>query len=351
MNEYVGFDLHKSYSYVTAMNKDGKIIAAQGKIDNKETDILNYLSQFENPKITVEATLNWYWLIDLLQDNNFEITLAHPKKAKAIASAKIKSDKLSSKILADLLRSNLIPACYIPDRETRTLRDFLRHRAVLVIIKSSLKNRIHALLRNFNFHCPYSDLFGKSGRAWLKQVPLKPYCKISVDNFLSIIDTIEPKIDEVTKIIKELAGRNYYACLLDEIPGIDYYSALLIVLEIGDIKRFPDHRHLCSYIGIVPSAHKSGEINYTGKITKEGNSWLRWITVEAAQKAQLNPGNPYHQLFLEIEHKKGSAIAKVAVAKKIATAIYYMLSKNEHFKLPKSIGQRYSRVNPNYTVA
>jgi len=337
MNTYIGVDLHKDYSFFTAMNRDGKIMAPQRKIVNQKTEILDYLSQFENPKVTLEATLNWYWLVDLLQDYNYDVTLAHPKKAKAIASAKIKSDKISSKILADLLRSDLIPTCYIPDREKRTLRDFLRHRTVLVSIRTSLKNRIHAVLRNFNFHCPYTDLFGKSGRAWLKQVPLQTYYQTILDNFLTLIDAVKPKIDEVTKIIKKLAEDNPQAHLLDEIPGIDYYSALLILLEIGDIKRFPDHRHFCSYIGIVPSSHRSGDIDYTGRITKEGNSWLRWIIIEAAQKSQININNPYHSLFLKISNKKGPAIAKVAVSRRIATAIYYMLSKNEHFKLSKSL--------------
>lgn len=351
MNTYIGVDLHKDYSFFTTMNRDGEIMAPQRKIINQEGEILEYLSHFENPKVTLEATLNWYWVVDLLQDYNYDVTLAHPKKAKAIASAKIKSDKISSKILADLLRSDLIPACYIPDREKRTLRDFLRHRTALVSIRTSLKNRIHAVIRNFNFHCPYSDLFGKSGRTWLKQVPLQTYYKTIIDNFLSLIDAVEPRIDEVSKIIKELAENNLQARLVDEIPGIDYYSALLIVLEIGDIKRFPDHRHFCSYIGIVPSSHRSGDIDYTGRITKEGNSWLRWIIIEAAQKSQTFVNNPYHSLFLKISNKKGSSIAKVAVARKIATAIYYMLSKNEHFKLPKSLRSQISGVSPVLAIA
>lgn len=351
MNTYIGLDLHKKYSHVTAMNKDGKIIAKQQKIENRETEILDYLSQFKNPKVTLEATLNWYWLVDLLQDNDYDTTLAHPKRAKAIASAKIKNDKMSSKILADLLRADLIPACYLPDREQRTLRDFLRHRSVLVAIRSSLKNRIHAVLRNFNFNCPHEDLFGKSGIEWLKQVPLRESYKKIIDNFLSIINSIDPIINTITKDIKELAMENPQAQLLDEIPGISYYSALLIVLEIGDIKRFPDHRHFCSYIGIVPSSHKSGEIDYTGRITKEGNSWLRWLVIEAAQRASLHASNPYNSTFVKLENKKGSAIAKVAVARKIATAIYYMLSKNEHFKVSNSLRSNNTGVSPRFAIA
>jgi transposase len=324
------------------MNDRGALVSKQYKIMNREDAILGYISRFKKPKVAVEATLNWYWFVDLLQDHGINVTLTHPKKAKAIASAKIKSDKMSSKMLADLLRSNLIPECYIPERETRTLRDFLRHRTTLVATRTSAKNRIHAILRNFNHHCPVSDVFGYSGRQWLKQVPLQSYYRIAVENFLSIIDSVDQKIKDITKKIKELAQDNQQAQLLTEIPGINYYSALLIVLEIGDIRRFKDHRHFCSYIGIVPSSHRSGEMNYTGRITKEGNKWLRWLIIEAAQKASLHERNPYHRLFVEMSRNKGSAITKVAIAKKIATAIFYMLLRNEHFKPPQTARSKQS---------
>lgn len=351
MEAYVGIDLHKKYSHVTVMSKDGTIMTDPKKIVNQEDNLLEHLRRYKGAKVTLEATLNWYWLVDLLQDNNYDVTLANPRQAKAIASAKIKSDKMSSKILADLLRSDLIPKCHIPEREQRTVRDYVRHRAVLVAIRTSLKNRIHAVLRHFNKQCPYSDMFGKGGREWLSRVDLEPYYKIITDNFLGIIDAIAPRIDEVSKAIKALAENNADAQLIDEIPGINYYSALLIVLEIGDIRRFIDHRHFCSYIGIIPSSHRSGETEYTGHITKQGNSWLRWIIIEAAQKAQTMESNPYHNLFLQLSHKKGASIAKVAIARRIATAIYYMLLRREHFKLPEQLRSQVSGVSPTYAIA
>jgi transposase len=341
---YIGFDLHKNYSLATAMNEKGEINNQQVKLPNRGQNILNFLEPFPRPKIAVEAGSNWYWFIDLLQDHNYDVVLSHPKKTKAIASAKIMTDKISSETLTHLLRTNLLPTSYILPRQLRQTRDLLRHRVALVTIRTSLKNRIHAILRNFNFHCPFTDLFGKSGRAWLKQVPLKENYRLFIDNFLSLIDTIEPKIKELDKMIKEIAQENPQATLLDEIPGIDYYSALLIAMEIGDIRRFPDHRHLCSYIGIVPSTHRSGNIDYTGSITKEGNRWLRWIINEAAQKAEVSLHNPYRRLYRKISEKKGPAKARIAVARKIATAIYYMLSKNEGFKLPKSLKGRSIKV-------
>jgi len=181
------------------------------------------------------------------------------------------TDKISSETLAHLLRTNLLPFAYILPKEKRQTRDLLRHRAALVIIRTGLKNRIYTILRNFNLHCPFTDLFGKSGRLWLNQVPLKTNYRKFIDNFLSLIDSLEPKIKELDEIIEKLVEENPQAKLLDEIPGIDYYSALLIIYEIGDIKRFPNHRHLCSFFGIVPSKYKSGNTDYTGRLTKEGN--------------------------------------------------------------------------------
>lgn len=351
MYTYIGLDLHKNYSFLTAMNEGGNILQ-KAKVPNRYKSISNFLDQFINPKVAVEACSNWYWLIDYLQDDNIDVVLSHPKKTKAIASAKIMTDKISSETIAHLLRSNLLPTAYILPRELRQTRDLLRHRAALTIIRTGLKNRIHAILRNFNFRCPYTDLFGKSGRIWLKQVPLKENYRLFIENFLTLIDTIEPKIKELNQMIKELVEDNPQAKLLDEIPGIDYYSALLILMEIGDIKRFFDHRHLCSYIGIVPSKYKSGNIDYTGRITKEGNKWLRWIITEAAQKVEVSWSNPYRKLYLKVLKKKGPAKARIAVARKIATAIYYMLSKNEHFKLPRSLRSNYKvRVSPEMHIA
>jgi transposase len=331
METYIGFDLHRDYTYASALDREGKIVAKQQRLPNRPEAILGYLSRFERPCVAVEATLNWYWVVDLLQDHEVEVTLTHPKRAKAIVAAKIKSDQLSSRWLAELRRSDLIPACYIPDRGQRTLRDFLRHRASLVVTRTALKNRIHAILRNFNQACPYSDLFGKGGRAWLEAVPLEGHYRTAVTNYLGVIATLEKQLTALDDSIRALAQENPQAQLLDEIPGIDYYSALLIVLEIGDIVRFADHRHFCSYLGIVPCSHRSGTITYTGRITKEGNKWLRWLIVEAAQKASLSEKNPYHAVYRELASRKGASIAKVAVARKIATAIYYMLSRNEPF--------------------
>jgi transposase len=340
MSTYIGLDLHNNYSFVTAMDEKGKITAPQQKISNNEGDILNFMSQFEDPVVAVEATHNWYWLMNLFEDQGIESELTHAKKAKAIASAKIKTDKISSEVLAHLLRSDLLPTAFVLPREKRETRDLLRHRAALTGVRTGLKNRIHSVLAKFNLHCPFTDLFGKGGRAWLKQAPLPGNYQVTTDNYLTLIDTIDSQIEQVTEIIHGIAEHNPAAVLLDEIPGIDYYSALLVVMEVGDIKRFQDHRHFCSYLGIVPSTHTSGNTNYTGRITKEGNKWLRWIVIEAAQKAQLNPHNPYNRMYLKILRKKGHAKARVAVGRKIAVAIYHMLSKNEHFKLPLSLSRQ-----------
>jgi len=116
------------------------------------------LDQFINPTVTVEAGSHGYWLIDYWQDNNINAVLSHPQKTKAIASAKIMTDKMSSETLAHLLRSNLLPTAYILPQQFRQTTDLLRHRAALTIIRTGLKNRIHA------FHCPLTVLFSKSGR-------------------------------------------------------------------------------------------------------------------------------------------------------------------------------------------
>ena len=334
---FVGLDLHKTFSRITAMDATGKIIEGL-RIDNEIEEIANFFKSFDEPvKVAIEASSSWYWIVDLLQDLEVDVKLSHPLKTKAIASAKVKTDKIDATILAHLLRCDLLPTAYIPPKEVRETRDLLRYRAVLVRVRTQFKNRIHCILRKFNIKNPFTDLFGKKGLEFLQDLPVPETYQTFVNDYLSIIGLLNSKIDKATKTINQMVEHDPKARLLCELPGVSYYTALLILMEISDVTRFSDEHHLCSYAGLTPSVHASGDRVFAGRITKQGSPWLRWILVEAAQKVGNNPKNPFHRLYQQIAKKKGKGTAKVAVARKILTAAYYMLSKNEHFKPNKSL--------------
>lgn len=182
--------------------------------------------------------------------------MAHPLKTRAIASARIKTDKIDFEILALLSRSNSVPQSYVINRETRFRRELIRYRASLVRLRATIHN-------------------------------------------------------------------SQWASRLLELYGIGKWTALLIVSEIGDIGRFPSAKHLCSYAGLVPSVHVSGNTSYTGHITKQGSKWLRWPLVEAVHHAMRKP--PYRAFYQKTAKRRGKAIAKVAVAQKLLKAIYHLL--------------------------
>lgn len=316
------------------MDGDGQILGEEN-LKSSAQPILSYLRKFGKPEVVFEATRNWYWLYDALQRNDFEVTMAHPKKTKAIGEAKIKTDKIDSHMLAHLRRADLLPESYLAPLETRELRELLRHRIFLVRERAKVKSKIRDLLSKLNLSCPSKDVLGKEALEWLKDhkegMPqifsdkLEDFLKLGED-LTTIIDGVEEKID------LEAAGDKIVQLLIT-IPGVGQFTALLIKAEVGTIDRFPDGDHLASYCGLVPSVQSSGNYTRKGNITKEGNKWLRWALTEASWKVK-NGSEHFKEFYYRILAKKNSKVAKVATARKLAVAIYYMWKRREPFKEP-----------------
>jgi len=327
---YTGLDLHKSFSYITIMNDRGEVIGQKKLPSNGE--ILDFLKGFEDSmEVAIEATPSWYWLYDCLEDEGFEVKLSHPLRNKAIAYAKVKTDKVDSATLAHLLRSNLLPLSYVPEKPVRLNRELLRYRASLVKIQTGIKNKIHTILAKNNLSHDYTDLFGKAGMVFLHSLPLLENYKIALEGYLFVLETVRHEIGGASKRVQQLAEDDQDSMLLMTIPGVGYYSALLIKSEIGDVNRFPSAKQLCSYAGLVPSTHASGNACYHGHITKQGSRWLRWILIEAAIHAVKRPG-ALRRFYFKVERKKGGQIAKVATARKLLEWIYHILKDGKSFQ-------------------
>jgi len=327
---YVGVDYHKKYSIATKMDSKGKILE-QVRLRNDPQTLVRYAEGLpEGSKIALEATGSWYYFYELLENKCSDIYLAHPLKTRAIAEARIKTDKIDSTILAHLLRADLLPTSYIPSREIRDIRETLRYRASLVSLRTSIKNKVHAVLSKNGINIWYSDIFGKKSMKYLKGLELRACYKQGVDGYLRLVETLNTLIDEVTKTIEGIAKDNPQAKLLDTIPGISYYSALLIVSEVGDIGRFPSARRLCSYAGLVPSIHSTGGKTRYGSITKQGSRWLRWILIEVS-KHFINSSERMRKIYLRVARTHGKNTARVAVAREMLKVIYYLLRDNRPF--------------------
>lgn len=333
---YTGLDVHKKYVYAVTLDDTGHKLC-EARVDNEPGALREYVGSLpERPKCVLEATLNWAFVYDCLEGHVDSVVLSHPKRTKAVAAAKVKTDRIDATVLAQLLRMDWLPTAYIPEKGVRDLRDFLRHRASLVRVRTAVKNRTHAIVAGYGIRFGGSDMFGKAGRQFLSALQLRPAHQLALEDNLQLIDTIDERLRQITRQIHVLARADQRVAWLVTMPGIGYYSALLILAEIGDIIRFPTDKQLCSYAGLVPSVHASGGHTRYGRITKEGSSWLRWIMVEAAQQAARKQGR-LGSFHARVASKHGRKAAHVALARKMLEIVHHLLTHEEPYEEQDSV--------------
>ena len=319
---FTGLDIHKKTIYGTMVDKDGKIIE-QGEFPNTKWALEDFLSG-RPTKVVIEACGFWMDTYDKLNDMGYEVTLANPGRVEAIASAKMKTDKIDSGILAELLRGNLIPEAWAPPKDVREQRDLIRFRSNLIRSRSNVKNRIKAILLKKGLK--YKQAIWKG--VWREQLE-KLDSKIA--SYFRVMDTINEEVKGADKEIAELNKGDNQAELLTTIYGISDYSARAILAEIGDIKRFPSAKKLKSYSGLVPSIYQSGDRSRTGHITKQGSKWLRWILVQCTHVAVRKKGAKLEKYYTRLRRKKKRQVAIVATACKMLEIIYAMLRDNKPY--------------------
>ena len=283
---YVGVDVSKRKCRAAFIDEDGEVVD-EFSFRNDFVGISMFLSRLSlGDRVVMESTGNlWVNLYDVLEERGFSVVLANPLKMKAIASAKIKSDKVDARILAYLLRGDLVAESYVPSREVRDLRALVRYRASLVRARTAIKNRVHSLLDRYGLKHGFSDLFGKAGLEWLRSLELSPLDRLILDGYIEHIECLNRLIRNVEGEIDRRASMDEDVRLLLSLTGVGVYTALLIKSEIGDIRRFPNCKKLVSWAGLAPSLHQSGNVEYHGRITKQGSRLLRWVMVEAARTA------------------------------------------------------------------
>ncbi|HKH94583.1 MAG TPA: IS110 family transposase [Gemmatimonadaceae bacterium] len=320
----VGIDLHRKRSHVAVIDEGGRELCSR-RIINDGQAFLALLGEIEGEcRIALEATFGWEWLAELLEDAGYELHLAHPLRTRAIAAARVKTDAVDARTLAQLLRADLLPEAYIAPRPLRDLRTLLRQRIALTQMRSALKCRVHALLATHGVQTSHSDLFGKGGRAFLAELELRDPPRQRLDGLLRLIDDFDREIDLLAGEIDERATVDDRVAVLCQIRGIGRYTAMLIIAEVGEIERFPTARNLCAWAGLTPTIRSSDGKARLGHISRQGSVALRWALVEAAQKA-VTGGGPLRDTFEQIAKRRGRKIAKVAVARKILTLCFYGL--------------------------
>jgi transposase len=319
-----GLDVHKDSTYATILNSEGKVID-QRRMENDK--VPSYLFDFKVQKVAMESSTAVAPLYRQLKKEGFDAVVSHPKKTKLIAEAKIKSDRVDSKAIAQLLRMDWLPLSYVPDEVTGALREKVRRRAFLVRERVRLRVKIKSFLTYQGLKWPEDHgLWTKAGLIWLHGLNLD-----SVESYLRLINVFNEEIKILSLELKDLASNDEDVTLLMTVPGIGYYSALLVKSEIGDIGRFPFAEKLCSYAGLVPSTYASGGVVHHGGITKEGSRWLRWIMMECASTHVSKYDTWISRSYRCLAGRRGKKTARVAAARKLLVVCFSVLKNKRSF--------------------
>ncbi len=330
---YLGVDLHLRRSYVVLMDSNGAIVDER-RLANSE--VRAYLLAHVPPETyaVLEATRNWPFMYDLLTHHVERVELAHPQEIKSIASAAVKTDQIDAGVLAHLARLNYLPTAYAAPVSVRDLRMIMRHREWLLRQRTQAKNRIHAVLAGYNLVSPMSDLFGVRGREYLAAVRathLRPASERVVADNLALIDQLEGLIAALEGAVQLTPQQARAVRLLCTIPGVGRITALTLVAEIGSIDRFGSPKALCNWAGLTPRVRKSDAIVRHGKISKRGSPYLRAAMVRSATVAS-RCSRRWYQVHEGIARRRGKRAAKVAVARRLLTVIYYMLKREQPYQ-------------------
>jgi transposase len=321
---YAALDLHEKSIQCVLKDDTGKIVR-EAKLGKDEEKILEFLHG-THASVVMESGYNHQHIRDVLKEEGYDVKVAHPLMVKAIAYAKVKSDKVDARTLADLLRADMIPEAYVPDEKTREVRDLVRRRHSLVETRTGFKNKVKAELatRWIKYE---GDVFTRDGRGYLRSLHID-----AVNDYLDTIEFLDGKIGELDLKVRRIAEQDSYAKLLVTIPGVSYYSALLISSEIADVNRFSDHEHLCSYAGLVPGMRQSADRSHATQ-SRTRSALLSWIMVQVTRTHVRSCDSAITGFYNELAKRRGEKVAIVAAARKLMRAMYIMLKEEKAFRL------------------
>ena len=270
---------------------------------------------------------------DTLEQEGWSVEIADAQKVKGLAPLACKTDRIDSMVLAVLSHRDLVPAIWLPDPRIREERELARFRLHLVKHKSALKCRIHSTLINFGRPCPVTDLFGAEGRRLLARLDVPEPWRGNVTASLELIDDLERQISEVNRRLRAGHADHPYVPLLLSAPGVGWVLAFTIAAEIGDIERFSSPEKLTGYTGLCPRVNQSGDADRRGPLTKHGPTYLRWALLEATMHALKHPvyRERYQRNKRRLGKQRGAKIAQIDIARRLAHAIWHMLSRGQEF--------------------
>jgi len=335
MKYYCGIDLHATNSVLCIID-DKEKVHLRGKAPNCIFTITEMLNRFSpKPEIVIEATLNWYWLVDWLQEDGFNVKLAHTHGLHMITGAKVKTDNRDAFALAKLLRINAVPEAYIYPAETRPVRDLLRRRAAIVRLRAQAYGTIRTRLLQHGLHGFSLATIKALDEAEILEMVEHPVIQASMLPELERIRVYSREITKMEKTILRCAGKEPMFRLLQTIPGVGDILALTIYYESGEIERFKSAKKFCSYARVVPGVAQSGTVTRKGRGSKQGNPYLKWAFTRAACIAvRYNPNvKKFREKHLARRRSKAKRMISLSiVAHKLATGAYHVMKEEVAFR-------------------
>jgi transposase len=333
---YVGLDLSRTRVEVHVLNEQGEPVEVTSVAPDTGglRSLADRLRISRQPVRAVIESMNGARFVhDQLELAGWDVEIADAQKVKGLAPLACKTDRIDARVLAELAHRDLVPAIWLPTPGIRAERERARWRLHLVHHRTALKNRVHSILVAFGKPCPASDLFGGAGRRLLHRLDVPEPWAGHVLAAVSMIDDLDEDIRALEVDLRRLGADHPYVPLLMTAPGIGWVLAYTIAAEIGDIGRFPSAKKLCGYTGLCPRVDQSGNRDWRGRLAKNGPKYLRWALIEAAVHAASHPvyRHHYQRTKTRLGKQRGAKVARVELARKLAEAIWHMLTNQQPF--------------------
>jgi len=326
----IGCDFHTRYQQIAMANDETGELLVERRLDQESGEAHTFYRNLQGPvRVGIEATGSMHWFERSLVELGHELWIGDSAKIRASEVRKQKTDERDAALILKLLLSNRFPRIWVPTPAERDLRQLLWHRHKLVGMRTMLGNQLHFLAMGQGL-CRKQKLFSRKGRTELAQLPLGPWAGRRREELLRLLEQLDAPIAELDRAVSEEARRREDARRLMTHPGIGPVNALAFVLTIGPVARFQRSKQVASYLGLNPSEHSTGGKRRLGAISKQGNTLVRWLLIEAANhSARFDP--ELRQDYQRLKFRRGHAVAKVAIARKLAVRMYWMLRRGADY--------------------
>jgi transposase len=324
--QYVGIDFHRRRSVIVRLNADGERLATT-RVANDVCAIAAAVAEAgPEPEVVLEATYGWYWVVDELQALGARVHLAN-RQGLDWGQRRVKTDERDAVDVAEMLRLGRLPEAWIASSAIRELGELVRYRAKLVVLGSGLTAQVHAVMATKGVLPAAADRFGQAGTTQLDAMMMAEDYMVRVESLRDLIEVYDREVVMVEeKIHAQLRGdRGDHA--IQAINGVGRTIAAIVVAEIGDIHRFRSAEAWCSWAGLTPRHRESDTKTVRGPITKQGSKLVRWALIDAVSRDHGGPKLAGD--FRRIAERRGTNNARVAVAPKVLTHLYYGLRDGE----------------------